>query len=147
MAILRSRYTYKNIGLLLLRIGVGVIFILHGWPKMAGGPEKWEMLGKTMSMMGIDFFPVFWGFMAAFAEAVGGLMIMLGLFFRPACVLLLITMLVATLRHVLGGDGFGDFSHSLESSIIFLSLLFIGPGKYSLDKVLFPVKGDRRIYT
>ncbi len=147
MAILRSRYTSKNIGLLLLRIGIGIMFIIHGWPKMAGGPEKWEMLGKTMAMMGIDFLPVFWGFMAAFAETVGGFLLVLGLFFRPACVLLLITMLVATFRHVLGGDGFGGYSHALESSILFFSLIFIGPGKYSLDKLFFPVKGNRRIYT
>jgi putative oxidoreductase len=147
MAILRSRYSYKNIGLLLLRIGIGLMFILHGWPKMAGGPEKWDMLGKTMSLLGVNYLPVFWGFMAAFAETVGGLFLMLGLFFRPTCVLLLITMLVATLRHLLGGDGFGGYSHALESSILFFSLIFIGPGKYSLDRALFPVKGERRIYT
>jgi putative oxidoreductase len=147
MAILRSRYSSKNTGILLLRIGIGIMFILHGWPKMAGDPEKWEMIGKTMSLVGIKFLPVFWGFMAAFAETVGGVLLMLGLFFRPACALLLITMLVATLRHVLGDDGFGGYSHALESSILFFSLIFIGPGKYSLDKVLFPTKGDRRIYT
>ena len=147
MAILRSRYSYKNMGLLLLRLGIGFMFILHGWPKMAGGPERWEVLGKNMALFGADFLPLFWGFMAAFAETVGGFLLMLGLFFRPVCVLLLITMLVATTRHVTAGDGFGGYSHALEAAILFFSLLFIGPGKYSLDKVIFPEKKNRRIYS
>ncbi|MBC5775141.1 DoxX family protein [Pontibacter sp. KCTC 32443] len=146
MALLRSRYKYKDLGLLILRIGIGLMFVIHGWPKLTGGPEKWEQIGKTMEMMGIDFAPVFWGFMAGFAEVVGGFLIMFGFFFRIACALLVITMLVATARHMSEGDGFGGYSHSLEAAILFFSLLFIGPGKYSLDKAIFPGKKDRRIY-
>jgi putative oxidoreductase len=146
MAIFRSRYKYKDLGLLILRIGIGFMFLLHGWPKLIGGPEKWEQIGKTMELAGIDFAPVFWGFMAGFAEVIGGALIMLGFFFRIACILLTITMLVATARHMTAGDGFGGYSHSLEAAILFFSLLLIGPGKYSLDKVVFPGKKDRRIY-
>ena|SRR5687768_13236897 len=146
MALLRSRYKYKDFGLLILRIGIGLMFILHGWPKLTGGPEKWEQLGSTMQLLGIDFFPVFWGFMAGFAEVVGGAMIMLGFFYRFACALLVITMVVATLRHYTAGDGFGGYSHALEAAILFFSLLFIGPGKYSLDKAIFPNKKERRLY-
>ena len=146
MALFRSRYKYKDLGLLLLRIGIGLMFILHGWPKLTGGPEKWEQVGKAVEILGINFAPVFWGFMAAFAEVIGGALIMFGFFFRIACALLLITMLVASLRHMAEGDGFGGYSHSLEAAILFFSLLFIGPGKYSLDKAVFPSKKDRRIY-
>lgn len=146
MAIFRSRYKYKDLGLLILRIGIGLMFILHGWPKLMGGPEKWEQIGKTMELVGIDFAPVFWGFMAGFAEVVGGALIMFGFFFRVACILLVITMLVATTHHITAGDGFGGYSHSLEAAILFFSLLFIGPGKYSLDKLIFPGKKERRLY-
>ncbi|PTX18996.1 putative oxidoreductase [Pontibacter mucosus] len=137
MAILRAGYKTKNFGLLLLRVGIGVMFILHGWPKMAGGMARWEAIGQNMQLLGIDFMPVFWGLMAAVAEVVGGGLLVLGFLFRPACALLLITMLVATLRHVAGGDGFGGYSHSLEAAILFASLLFIGPGKYSVDYKFF----------
>ncbi|TPE44270.1 DoxX family protein [Pontibacter mangrovi] len=133
MAILRAGYKSKNFGLLMLRVGIGVMFILHGWPKLAGGPERWEAVGQTMQLFHIGVAPAFWGFMAGFAEAVGGLLLMLGFLFRPACLLMLLTMLVATTRHALGGDGFGGYSHALEAAILFASLLFIGPGKYSLD--------------
>ncbi|WP_439881776.1 DoxX family protein [Pontibacter sp. MBLB2868] len=146
MAILRTRYKYRNLGLLLLRIGIGTMFILHGWPKLAGGPEAWEKIGQNISLIGIDYVPAFWGFMAGFAEAVGGALIILGLFFRPACLLLLLTMVIATLKHVLGGDGFGGYSHALEAAILFFSLLLVGPGKYSLDRKIFPDKRERGIY-
>ncbi|MFD2514867.1 DoxX family protein [Pontibacter locisalis] len=146
MAIFRSRYRYKNFGLLLLRIGIGIMFILHGWPKLAGGPERWEAIGQNMELVGIDFAPVFWGFMAGFAEAVGGALLMLGLLFRPACLLLLFTMIIATIRHVVAGDGFGGYSHALEAAILFFSLFFIGPGKYSLDRKIFPEKREKGIY-
>ncbi|MDX5423116.1 MAG: DoxX family protein [Hymenobacteraceae bacterium] len=143
MAILRTGYRHKSFGLLLLRIGIGVMFFFHGWPKLSGGPERWERLGQNMELFGMDFLPAFWGFMAGFAEAIGGALLALGLFFRPTCMLLLITMIVATTRHVVAGDGFGGYSHALEAAILFFSLLFIGPGKYSLDHQFFPKEKDR----
>ena len=94
----------KNFGLLFLRIGIGVMFIMHGYPKIIGGPDKWEKLGGAMSHIGIDFAPVFWGFMAAFAEFGGGILLLLGLMFQPACLMLAFTMLVATMMHLGKGD-------------------------------------------
>jgi putative oxidoreductase len=130
---------YRETGILVLRIGIGIMFILHGYPKLMGGPDKWESLGNNMGNVGIDFAPIFWGFMAAFAEAVGGLLLFLGLLFRPACVLLSITMMVAAVKHNVD-DTFMSGSHATESAIVFLSLIFIGPGKYSLDAWLLPPK-------
>jgi len=146
MAILRTRYNYKNTGLLLLRLGIGIMFILHGWPKMSGGPEMWALVGSRMQAVGIDFMPEFWGFMAAFAETAGGALLVLGLFFRPVCILLVITMLVATMSHISNNEGFGGYSHALEAAILFFSLIFIGPGRYSLDKYFFPTNKNRATF-
>lgn len=146
MDFLRTRYRYKHLGLLLLRIGIGIMFFFHGLPKLQGGTERWEKLGTNMQLLGIDFAPAFWGFMAGFAEGVGGILLMLGLFFRPVTLLLLFTMLIATARHAAAGDGFGGYSHALESGILFLSLFFIGPGKYSLDQQLFPSQKTRNLF-
>lgn len=134
MAILDNLGKYRNTGLLILRVGLGVMMITHGFPKLSGGPTGWEGLGGSMKVIGIDFLPVFWGFMAAVAEAVGGLFLILGLFFRPVNVLLVITMLIAALVHFGKGDGLSGASHAIELGIVFFSLLFIGPGKYSIDK-------------
>lgn len=134
MAILDSLGKYRNTGLLVLRVGLGVMMIVHGFPKLAGGPTGWEGLGGSMKVVGISFLPIFWGLMAAVAEAVGGLFLILGIFFRPVNVLLVVTMLIATLVHINKGDGIGGASHAIELGIVFFSLLFIGPGKYSIDK-------------
>lgn len=123
----------NHFGLLALRVGLGVMFIIHGSGKIFGGPEKWAQVGQAISLWGIHFFPTFWGFMAAFAEFGGGILLILGFLFRPAALMLTITMAVATTMHLSRGDGFGDWSHAAELGIVFLGLVFVGPGKISLD--------------
>lgn len=124
----------KDIGLLILRLGIGVMFIMHGLPKITGGPERWEALGGAMGALGIHFIPVFWGFMAAFAEFFGGIFLIFGLLWRPATFLLFFTMLVAALFHLERGDGFKGSAHAIELGIVFLGLFFTGPGKYIIRK-------------
>ena len=134
MAILDNLGKYRNTGLLLLRIGLGTMFIIHGFPKLAGGPNGWTGLGGSMKVIGIDFLPIFWGFMAAATETFGGFLLIVGLFFRPALILLIFTMIIAALVHLGKGDGLGGASHAIELGIVFFGLIFIGPGKYSVDK-------------
>jgi len=134
MALLDNLGKYRNTGLLLLRLGIGIMFIIHGFPKLAGGIDGWTKLGGSMKVVGIDFLPVFWGFMAAVSETFGGFLLIVGLFFRPALILLIITMIIAALVHFAKGDGLGGASHAIELGIVFFGLLFIGPGKYSVDK-------------
>ncbi|QDW27181.1 DoxX family protein [Pedobacter sp. KBS0701] len=134
MAILDNLGKYRNTGLLLIRIGLGIMFIIHGFPKLAGGPNGWTGLGGSMKVIGIDFLPVFWGFMAAATETFGGFLLIVGLFFRPALILLIFTMIIAALVHFGKGDGLGGASHAIELAIVFFGLIFIGPGKYSVDK-------------
>jgi len=116
------------------------MFMCHGYPKLAAGPEMWTGLGGALSVVGITFAPTFMGFIAAISEFGGGLLLVLGLMTRPACLFLLGTMAVATAMHVTKGDSFQKYSHALEAAILFFSLLFIGPGKYSIDEMLFKKK-------
>ena len=121
------------------------MFIIHGWGKLFGGPEVWEKLGSNMQYLGISFWPQFWGFMGGFGEAFGGLLLAIGLFFRPATFLLLCTMIVATARHIVLEDSFPWLSHSMEAGFLFLSLWFVGSGKYSLDFLLFRKERQRDV--
>lgn len=134
MALLSKLGKYKDTGLLILRIGLGVMFIMHGYPKLFGGPEKWVTIGNAMKYIGITFFPVGWGLLAAVTETFGGFLMMLGLAFRPVCILLSITMMVAATMHLKSGDGLNVASHAIEAAFVFIGLTFIGPGKYSVDK-------------
>lgn len=124
---------WRDHGLLLMRLGLGTMFVLHGWPKMAGGAQGWTKLGGAMKHLGIDFAPTLWGFAGAFSEFGGGILLALGLLFRPACTLLLATMAVAASMHLGKGDGFVAASHAIEAGIVFLGLLLIGPGRFALD--------------
>lgn len=127
---------YRDYGLLALRIGYGIMYMLHGFPKISGGPERWTGVGGAIGNFGIEFLPVFWGFMAAISEFFGGFLLILGLYFRPACTLMAITMIVATGHHLGRGDGLMGASHAIENGIVLLSLILIGPGKFSLDSWL-----------
>jgi putative oxidoreductase len=123
----------KHLGLLLLRIGFGVMFVLHGWPKLTGGPETWERVGAATYYVGLTGGYTILGFLAAVAEVLGGLGVLLGLGFRLSCASLLATMIVATAYHWGKGDSFPALSHSIEAGIVFLALWIIGPGQHSLD--------------
>lgn len=128
---------YQNIGFLILRIGIGLMFIYHGSGKVFAGPAMWEKIGGAMANWGVpaSLFTAF-GFLAACSEFFGGLCLILGLFFRPACFFLFFTMVVAATMHLSQGDGLGKASHAIEAAILFLSLIFIGPGHYNLDNQL-----------
>jgi putative oxidoreductase len=126
---------HRDVGLLVLRLGFGLGFIFfHGWGKLVGGPERWAGVGGAMDSIGIGFGHTFFGFMAALSESIGGLLFAAGLFFRPVSALLCFTMLVASANHIVTDRG--SPAHSLKNAAVFLGVIFIGPGKYSLDYLI-----------
>lgn len=133
MGLLNKLDNYKNIGLLVIRIGLGIMFIYHGYPKIAGGPSQWEQLGGAMNFLGLGFFPVFWGFMAAATEFIGGFLIIIGWQFRAVCILQAVNLVVAAAFHFGQGQGLGEAAHAIEDCIVFAGLIFIGAGLYSVD--------------
>ncbi|MEW6074914.1 MAG: DoxX family protein [Candidatus Omnitrophota bacterium] len=124
----------RDIGLLIIRMGVGVMFMYHGFPKITGGYAQWHELGKAMAVFGITFLPAFWGFMSASAEFFGGIFIVLGVFVRPFAVLMAVNMVVASAMHLTKGDGLFVASHAIELAVVFVGLVFLGPGKFKLGK-------------
>jgi len=125
---------FRDLGLLLLRAVIGLYLAFgHGWGKIAGGPEQWAGLGGTMEIFGLGFAPTFWGFMAAFAEFACALLVVVGFLTRPAALLVVINMAVAATAHITGAiDGGPEMA--LLYGFVFLSLILIGPGKYSIDE-------------
>jgi putative oxidoreductase len=120
-------------GLLILRLGIGAMFIYHGYPKMMGGAQMWHQVGQAMGNLGLSFAPAFWGFMSAFAELFGGIALIVGAPFRIFCGLLAFDMLVALTFHLRAGQGLAQGSHALELMFVFIALLIMGAGKYSMS--------------
>jgi len=126
----------RKYGLFVLRIGIGYLLLTnHGWDKLMGDPEGWAGLGVFgMQHLGITFLPIFWGFMAAFSESIGAIMVALGLCTRLGAGLIMITMLVAANMHLTTGKGNPEMAllYAFASAAIMLT----GPGDLSLDKKL-----------
>ncbi len=132
----------RDFGLFILRVSVGILMIFHGVPKILSGSEKLEGLGSTMAIFGITYWPVFWGFMAAFSEVLGGLLLVVGFLVRPACFFLICTMIVAVSYHIVepvkGLSAIENFNfhvtNPLSMAFVFLSIMFMGPGRFSVQK-------------
>jgi putative oxidoreductase len=133
MAALSNLGNYKNFGLFIIRAGLGIMFIWHGYPKLLGGQKMWEQIGESTNYVGIHFMPMVWGLICALVETVGGAFLVIGFWFRPVCILLLINLLVAT-EVMLHHGGLQAAAHPIEDAITFAGLIFLGPGKFSVDK-------------
>lgn len=119
-------------GLLVLRLGFGLgLTYFHGWAKLTGGPERWTGVGGAVEHLGIGFGHTFFGFLAAFAEGIGGLLIAAGFLFRPAALLVAGAMFIAWTMHVVTGNG--TPAHAFKNLWVALGLALIGPGRYSVD--------------
>ncbi|MFC0517261.1 hypothetical protein ACFFGT_23830 [Mucilaginibacter angelicae] len=57
----------------------------------------------------------------------GGFLLIIGLMFRPVCILILITLVVAASVHLGTGGGLEDAAHAIEDAIMFTGLIFIAP--------------------
>lgn len=127
----------SNFGLLLLRVGIGLVFVRLGYNKLNGGEALWAQLGAMMGNLGIHFWPTFWGLCAGIIEFVGGILLVLGLFVRQWVVFMAFVMLVAAIYHAKHGDPWTVLSYPLAMLFVFLALLFLGSGLYSLDALIY----------
>ncbi len=135
--------TYPDFGILTIRVILGLAYIfVYGGRKLFAGPETWTSVGSAVSHIGINFsYPVF-GFLASCSEFFGGILILLGLFFRPAAAFIIITMLVAANSGYVTGGKLSSIAHPLELGITLLGLFLMGPGRYSLD---YHFSGRRKV--
>lgn len=127
-----------NISLLVLRLIVGIAFLYHGYGKILN-PFGWMPADAPV--------PGFFQFLAALSEFGGGACLILGLLIPLSMLGLASTMAVAVSMHAfVMGDPFvnmtGGSSYELALVYFGISLMFItlGPGKISLDAIIFGSK-------
>lgn len=123
---------YRELGLLLLRLGWGALFVYYGWRQLVAGPPQWQELGVAVHYLGIYGHELYWGLAAALGLAIGGMCLLFGFFFRPGCLLLSLVMAVALWQQ--GQQGHWPAAReSFACLILFVGLLLVGPGRLSVD--------------
>ena len=129
-----------NIGLLLLRLTLGAVFLGHGAQKAFGSFGGPGFQGATGWIGSLGFRPArLWTALAVGGELVAGALLALGLLTPLAGVLVLTTMAVAIAK-VHAPKGFfvqnGGFEYNLVLIIATVALAATGPGALSLDHLL-----------
>jgi putative oxidoreductase len=119
-----------NTALLLLRLGVGLLMLKHGYDKISNFSTLQEKfmnvmhMGSTVSLI-----------LVIFAEFFCAILLILGLFTRFACIPLIIEICIALfmVHH-------GNFTGKGEVDALyltgFITLLFAGPGRISIDRII-----------
>ena len=131
----------SRIAFFMIRVGIGLIFVIHGMNKLHGGTETFVFLGSTMKNLGITFMPLMWGIIAVMNELISGSCIAVGFATRFCAALLTFQMVVALMHHITKGDAFTMWSNALLCMIIFVALVIAGGGYFSIDNCI--VKKNR----
>lgn len=130
-----------SVGLLIVRVVIGLIFVGHGTQKLFGWFGGYGPKGTGGWMESIGIRPgILMAVIAGLMEAVGGLLFAAGLLTPLAAVMIIATMLVSIVK-VHGKNGFWVTAGGIEYNVVLiaisLGIALSGAGAYSLDHLLF----------
>lgn len=139
-----SQSSTASIVLFILRLVAGLAFLHHGWQKIQN-PVDWMGPGSSI--------PGFFQLLAAISEFGGGFGWVLGILTPLASFGIASTMTVAVFFHsMVRKDPFVNLTGgpSYELALVYLGIalvfLVLGPGKFSLDKMIFGKRTEKGIY-
>lgn len=123
-------------GLFLLRLVLGVAFVYHGYGKLFGQTPGMEAFTGMVANIGFPA-PMFFAYVAALIEFLGGIALLVGVHTKHAGYLLSLVMLVAiggAMRFGFGPMGFSWLSIELPVMLLAMSLAvaWLGPGSMVL---------------
>lgn len=131
-SLLPQLFDFSQIAPLILRVALGVIFIVHGFPKLfksySQTVEFFESVGLKPGK--------FWVFVSGSVEFFGGIFLVMGLFTQAAALLIAVNIAVA-LFWVKIHKSKAKFSNGYEFDLLLfvaaIALLFLGAGALALD--------------
>jgi len=135
MQFLANLHQLGDVGLLALRIGVGVIFLVHGSQKWA----MWKMQPSAQMPVGMLATMKF----LSIVEPLGGLAVLVGFLTQFAAAGLGIIMIgaiqfkIGQMHRKFSGEGGWEFDLILLAAAIVL--FFSGAGQLSADRLLFGI--------
>ena len=125
----------QPLALVVARLTLGAIMSVHGYHKVFGGLHQFAHMVGSMGV------PSWLGYVSAFTELIGGLLILVGFFTRPAAVAICINLCVAIWKvhlhnGLLGSPDRPGFEFPLAAATLAFVLIFFGAGPISMDHVL-----------
>jgi putative oxidoreductase len=131
-----------NVALLIGRVAIGGCFVIHALGKLGlVGSGNMQGFVAWLQELGVPFAPV-QARVAMLSELVGGSLLALGFLTRPACALLIVTMIVAGrighrgAGYLITNDPPGA-EYTINLAVICAVFALLGPGAFSLDHLLF----------
>jgi putative oxidoreductase len=122
----------QPLALLFMRLALGAIMVAHGYQNVFRHLHDHVHLVASLGL------PSWLGYISAFTEFLGGWLILLGFFTRPAAFALCIDLIVAIWKVNSHNGLTGDHGYEFPLALATLSfaLIFFGGGPIALDHVL-----------
>jgi len=125
----------QPLALLAMRLALGAIMVAHGYHKVFGGLHHHV---QTVAGLGL---PAWLGYVSAFAEFFGGLLILVGFFTRAAAFFVFIDLAVAIWKvhlhnGLMGTPDRPGYEFALAAAALAFALIFFGAGPIAIDHVL-----------
>jgi putative oxidoreductase len=122
---------FQPFGAMVMRLVLGIIMARHGYDKVIPSGALYNFTHMVVRL----HLPIWLGYMAAFTEFFGGLLLIVGLLTRIVAIMMATEMAVAIIKiHLHGGlMGPNSFAFPMACFAIALMLVFIGCGWLGLD--------------
>jgi len=131
-----TRETSKDLSMFVLRVILGIIFIVHGGQKLFGMFDGIGIEGTTKMMEGLGFhYPYISALVWSGIEFIGGVFLVLGVLARHAAFLIAIVQLVNIWKINLAYGFFiqnGGYEYSLLILGVCVMLICMGGGSWSV---------------
>jgi putative oxidoreductase len=125
----------QPLALLVMRLALGAIMAAHGYHKVFGGLHHHAEMVAGLSL------PGWLGYVSAFTEFLGGLLILVGLFTRAAAFAVCIDLVVAIWKvhlhnGLIGSPDRPGYEFALAAAALAFALILFGGGPIAIDHVL-----------
>ncbi len=124
-------WVFSDWGLLALRVILGLILMVHGYPKLKGLKQTAE------GFAGMGFKPgIFWATLIMLLEVFGGLLLILGFFVQIIAFFIALEFIVILLKVKRKAGLVGGYELDLLILAAALAILTLGAGRFSLDSAV-----------
>jgi len=125
----------QPLALLLMRLALGAIMVAHGYHKVFGGLHHHAQMVASLGL------PAWLGYVSAFTEFFGGLLILVGLFTRVAALGVCLDLFVAIWKvhlhnGLIGSPDRPGYEFALAAFALAFAIIFFGGGPIAIDHIL-----------